>query len=217
MASTVQTILGEATSLAGAVALAYFNTNKNQRYIGPIIAPVVVSEVHDDSAIFTDHPVEDGTIISDHMYLLPQKVDISIIYSQSSGSLLVNPFGFSPLPGLSEYYHKFLVLQESMSLFNINTGKRFYENMQIENIHVVTDVHSENMLKLTIRCRQIIVVSTSTTNTQEATPNNQSNALATASPTQSGNTALVNPSTATTTATNSAINTFNSTISVPVP
>lgn len=132
----------------------------------------VISEHHNDTLTVTDHPVEHGAVISDHAFANPRRVDVNIAY--------VEDFSQS----LRDIYQKFVVLQRSRELFNIVTGKRAYENMIIESLEETTDARTENILNLTARCREIIIVETQIVQPPAA---NQTNAKSTAEPEQGGN------------------------------
>lgn len=165
------------TSLAigaapGVIADTLFKS-KSTRAIGSITAPCVVSETHEDQYTITDHPVQSGAIISDHMYAQPKRVDIEVIYSQSTANSALNAvaaiagFGSTGVT-LREYYNQFLALQASKTPFDIVTGKRSYSNMVIESISVRTDRETENLLSLNLRCREIIIVTTDITSLDNA-------------------------------------------------
>ena len=63
--SVAQLAVG-AAALAGVTLLNIFTPNK--RKIGSLKGFCTVSEHHSDTAIITDHPVEFGAPISDHMF-----------------------------------------------------------------------------------------------------------------------------------------------------
>ena len=140
------TLAGLATSALGALLspVAF-------RSIGNIVAPCTLAEHHSDTLTITDHPVEIGAQISDHAFLNPVTVDIVVGW----GSGL-------PFP-LTLIYEQLLQLQASRIPFKIVTGKRRYESMLMESIEVSTDADTENILRVFLRCIQIIIVSTSAT------------------------------------------------------
>lgn len=139
------------------------------RSIGGIVAPCTLVEHHSDTLTITDHPVEIGAQITDHSFLNPVAVDIVIAW----GSGLHVP--------LRQIYQQLLTLQSSRQPFDIITGKRKYTSMLMESIEETTDQDTENILRVTLRCRQVILVSTSATPLPNAA--NQSNPASTA-PTQ---------------------------------
>lgn len=124
------------------------------RSIGGFVANVTVEEVHTDELAVTDHPVERNSVISDHAYKRPEQVTIRAGYSNSSPQGLSNP------NYINDTYTQFLALQESREPFEIITGKRFYQNMMMTRLHVVTDEKNENILMMTVDCREVIIVDT---------------------------------------------------------
>ncbi len=54
------------------------------RSMGTFVADCVVEERHDDSWVITEHPVEQGSVISDHIYKLPATVTLSYLWSMAS-------------------------------------------------------------------------------------------------------------------------------------
>lgn len=190
MASLVPSLQPTGLSIASLAALTLFKTNS--RAIQDIIAPTVISERHNDTIVITDHPTEKGSVISDHAYALPKRVDIEVVYSLSGGVTALQEIGAligtnqSP-KSLKEYYKQFLDLQTGLmngtvSPFKIETGKRSYNNMVIESIEVETDKDTENLLRLFLRCREVIIVSTTVTNNNDV----QKNPATTGTPIQRG-------------------------------
>ena len=142
------------------------------RKIGTIQAPCTIFEHHDDHLQITDHPVELGAQISDHAYKLPKRVDIEIGWDKLD------------IQARSMTYEQIIKLQESVTPMSIVTGKRIYKNMLIESVGVVTDADSENILRVNLGCREVIIVQTQITNMAPAA--NQANPQATAAPQNSG-------------------------------
>lgn len=87
------------------------------------------------------------------------------IANQVSGAL--GGPSFSSVTGnqqksIKEVYQDLLTLQAERTLIDVLTGKRNYKNMLIESIMETTNVDTENSLLLTIKLREVIVVSTRT-------------------------------------------------------
>ena len=135
--------IGTAAPFVGGSALSF-------RSIGGIIAQCTIEERHTDTMTVTDHPVEMGAKISDHAFMNPVEVDITIGWGTGQ---------FTPL---SQIYQQLLDLQSSAKPFHIVTGKRKYSNMLITSIGVSTDGDTENALKVYLTCREVIIVQTQT-------------------------------------------------------
>lgn len=153
----------------------------NPRNIGPFIADVTISERHRDELVITKHPVETGSVISDHAFKLPIRVIITVGFSNSN----------SQANGDANYiktvYQNFLTLQANRTLFDVTTGKRSLQNLLIQYINEFTSEQTENAMILEIGCEEIILASTTTVSTSgTSTPNNQANPASTAAPANQG-------------------------------
>jgi hypothetical protein len=125
------------------------------RSIGGFPAQVVIEEVERDELTITEHPVEQGAPIADHAFKRPSEVTIRAGWSATeAGDLSADGGGI---------YSILLRMQAALQPFNVFTGKRSYKDMLIASLAVETDEKSEFALMATITCRQIILVSTSTT------------------------------------------------------
>lgn len=73
-------------------------------------------------------------------------------------------------------YQQLLFLQSSRSLFDVYTGRRHYTNMVCKSLAVQNDFKTENALYITVTCRQVILVNTSTVRlSKEVLKNPQAN------------------------------------------
>jgi hypothetical protein len=126
------------------------------RKIGDLIANVTVEEIHSDELIITEHPVEQGSEISDHAYKRPAEVMIRCGWSDD------DPESQGDFQYVQTVYYKLLDLQSRFQLIDILTGKRVYHNMLLRQLTVTTDVKSQTALMLTAVCRQVIFATTTT-------------------------------------------------------
>ena len=183
-----------------------YTTSDGQTSGYKIVAPCNISEHHIDQNVITEHPVEYGAPINDHKYQLMPRVDISIAFSQSGN--LLRALG-SAIPGVSslpisvfgnltqqpktiqQYYQIFLNMKNEGNLIKIVTGKRKYENMVIDEIDTITNADMENAIILNVKCRQILIVFTSISNTSGVPMTDWNTKVA--SPSQSGLTQLDTP------------------------
>lgn len=147
-----------------------------KRSIGGIVAQVTIEEVHHDDLEITDHPVEQGAIISDHAFSRPSEVTIRCAWSNSpSASSLVEGVAgaaSSTVSGVQslvtgntassvrDVYAKLIELQRSRLPFDVFTGKRVYRNMLVKSLTVTTDKEHEQSLLVTATLRQVIIVQT---------------------------------------------------------
>lgn len=147
-------------------------TTNNRSFAG-FTGLMTISEQSRDTIAVTSHPVEDGSVISDHAYVQPKQVTISFGYGAGTlsvssigglidkGAKLIaggeNPFSFSSI-SLSDMYDKILKLQSDRVPLTLVTGKRKYSNMLIESISNETNSTSENILLLEISLIEVIIV-----------------------------------------------------------
>lgn len=124
------------------------------RRIGTLIPGIVIEEDHEDALTITDHPVEQGAIISDHAFKNPASLTINCAWSNTQADL----FDFSETY-IFGIYGELLTMQASRQLLTIITGKRMYSNMLLEVITTSSGSRTEYQLPVQLQCRQIIVVS----------------------------------------------------------
>jgi hypothetical protein len=177
-----------------------------------IAAQATIEEKHLDEMEITEHPVEQGAAITDHMYKLPARVSLQLGWSDSlslsSGMLgstvnsvaingpsaLVDSAG-GPGPttqslitgsgvlGIRAIYDRLLEMQQFRTLFTLYTGKRVYRNMVCRSLSTVSDFRNAHTLPITMECQEIILVNT---RTAPLPANQQANPSATASPVNKG-------------------------------
>jgi len=166
MSGFLQTGIGIAASLGGELVSAFFSPRRSiNSQLGSFSLYVTIEERHHDELVITDHPVEQGAAISDHAYKKPSELTMTIGWSNSSlasiGTLQFGNYSRST-------YQDLLDLQKSRTLFDVSTGKRRYSNMLIQSLSTTTDAKTENSLIVTLHCREVIIVQTTTTQLQPA-------------------------------------------------
>jgi hypothetical protein len=156
------------------------------------IPDATIEEVHSAELDITDHPVEQGTSISDHAFKRPEELIVTAGWSDSPNNSglqnqiigaaansspalkaiigaaeavngVVNLFGSNGQASPSKAaYLKLLDIQANRFLFTIFTGKRVYRNMIVKSLSTTTDAKTENSLIIRIGCRQILMAQTQT-------------------------------------------------------
>lgn len=121
-----------------------------------ISADAVITERHLDESVITEHPVEQGSVISDHIFGLPAKLDLTYVWSPASDANNTQDPQF-----MSSLYSTLLQLKANATLFRVVTGKRVYENMAIRSIAETTDKDTENILSLSLELQEILMATTS--------------------------------------------------------
>lgn len=159
------------------------------RNIGPFVADITISERHRDEMMITQHPIEIGSVISDHAFKKPIKVLITVGFSNSDFQ------AFGDFNYVQTIYQNFLTLQQNAIPFSVTTGKRTLNNMLIEYINELTNEQTENGLILELSCQEVILVSTSTATTSptgvSSSSSNLTNPSVNAAPAQMGSQQLL--------------------------
>lgn len=163
---------------------------ENASSITQIITQMTIEEVHSDEMEITEHPVEQGTTISDHAFARPSEVVITMAWSNSPNSsgplnqILGAAANASPLlqkvigageaingllhafssgdPVVKQKYQAILKLYNDRRIFDVYTGKRVYKNMLIKSLATTTDAKTENSLILRMALKQILMAQTQT-------------------------------------------------------
>jgi hypothetical protein len=192
--------LGNAVA-AGQILIQLLTHKPRRGFSDPLVDPTgtnlfvpdaTIEEVHNTELEITDHPVEQGTTISDHAFKRPEELIITAGWSDSPNNSglknqilgaaanaspalqavigaaeaingVVNLFGSNGSSTPSKAaYLKLLDMQSNRFLFTIYTGKRAYRNMIIKSLATTTDAKTENSLIIRIGCRQILMAQTKT-------------------------------------------------------
>jgi hypothetical protein len=161
----------------------YLQGGAPYRAINDIIADVTVKEAGVDKLTITKHPVEYGASITDHAFVEPAELTLSIGFSDSG-----NYDGY-----VSDAYQALLALQATRQPFTVYTGKRVYQNMLISNIAQTTDQETEYTLNIVVSLQVILFVSLSTSTLPPT--DQQSSPQATAEPVNNGAVATQPPPT----------------------
>lgn len=133
----------------------------------------VISEQHQSSATVTQHPVEYGVNIADHVIKQPQKIIINGIVTNSPfpGQL------FNKLPGGAKFgtqalsvltgsrvrdaYAGLIALQNERLPVRLQTGLLVYDNMVLTDVSAPNDL--EGNLKVTLTFTEVFIVNGETT------------------------------------------------------
>jgi hypothetical protein len=123
------------------------------RYLGPITALMTIRESGTDTLQITQHPVAAGAQITDHSFMDPARLDLTMMATNAQSQ----PWGEDYV---TTVYQKLRDLQSSRLKFPIQTGKRLYQNMLISSISMTNDQSTEHALMLQISCQEVIIVET---------------------------------------------------------
>lgn len=133
------------------------------RRVGALIFDATFSEQHEWSLEITDSPIETGATISDHAYMLPDRVTISAGVSDTP---LHIPFSDIFNDGSSKRSVKALDvlrdLMKSAEPFSVQTGLRLYDNMVCKRISFGQDADTANALIFVAELRAVEITQTQT-------------------------------------------------------
>ena len=135
--------------------------------IGVIEFDCSKSETHTSENEITDHPVEDGSVMSDHIRELPDGVEINGLVSDTPIVYLASQRAESPVkasenasvPAVDdrskEAYTKIRELKSKKVLIDCVTSLRTYNNVTITRLVVTRDADTGRVLDCTVTLREI--------------------------------------------------------------
>lgn len=113
-----------------------------------------ITEKHKSSAQVTQHPVEQGADISDHVRSKPSELEIT-------GLITDYPIGQTPQVGRAASIYRLMEnAQANGSQFDITTSTKFYQGMVIESLTSDKDKDLAGAIRFVMSCIQIIEVET---------------------------------------------------------
>ncbi len=130
-----------------------FTPNPGRRVaIGAITLDATVRESHEFSATITDHPIEDGGFVTDHVYENPRIVSIE-------GEITNSPVVFlNFLGGISdrkiEAYDQLLELYHKRDVLTVVTGLKVYTDMVIANLSFPRNQQTGQRLQFTAEFKE---------------------------------------------------------------
>lgn len=126
-----------------------------------------LEEVHTGAAETTDHPVEDGADITDHIRRKPDELTLKCMVSNNQLIYLAGFRGTPIVPGgdpakRAEDAYKWLreVKDQGLLLEVSTTLRETYENMAIVGMSVVRDKDKSTVLEVDLTLREIIIATT---------------------------------------------------------
>lgn len=121
--------------------------------VGGIELDVTLEEVHGRSAGITDHPIESGSMIQDHITNMPRML-------QMTGFVTNSPVAFfSVFEAAERVQGTFDALEElydSRQPFTVISGFRVYENMAFESLDMPRN--REGALRFSAQMKQLTIV-----------------------------------------------------------
>lgn len=122
--------------------------------IGNITVDAVLSETHRFASSITENPVENGSIYSDNVVLLPVVLEMECRISDATAS-----FARFNYPGRSNESYKDLVrLQTKREVFSVITGINIYQNMLFEELSIPRAAADGQSIRFSAVLKEILVV-----------------------------------------------------------
>jgi len=136
--------------------------------IGVVQLDASISENHEDEADITNHPIEDGGEITDHIRKLPITFSLNGRVTNTPLVYLASQFAKSPVTTdnvkaddrVAAAYDKLQEIQKTGELVTVVTSLRTYESMAIKNISVVRNAETGNVLDCTLVMQEVLIVKT---------------------------------------------------------
>lgn len=123
-----------------------------------------ISENHSSELELTDHPIEVGADVTDHMRLRPNTFAMSAIISNrpivKDASTSPGIRGGSPLERAEDAYREMLRWQSDGLLLTVITTLRTYENTVLQSISPTRDASTGQILQAQLVFREILTAET---------------------------------------------------------
>ena len=148
--------------------------NSSRVSLDSVVLDATTTETHTGTAQVTDHPVEDGADISDHIIQQPDQIDIVGIVTNTPigiveriGNILAGAESGGPAGAASaafdperaeDAYNVLRELKDTGTLVTITTKLRTYENMAITRVSVSRDARTGDAVPLAISAREVRTV-----------------------------------------------------------
>lgn len=146
--------------------------------IGVVTLDASIEETHTVASEVTEHPVEEGVSISDHIRRLPETLEINGVVTNHPIFLLPSITAPSPIGGdtaaqsdrVKAAYDQLRKIHDDGDLIKVITSLREYENMVITGFSTIRNAPNGNVMNATISLREVLTAKTETT--QAPTPVN---------------------------------------------
>src|SRR3989338_6434358 len=130
---------------------------KPKAAIGELILDVAISETHTLQARATEHPVESGCNIIDHIQILPDSIQFEGIISNTPTAFLGTPI-FNTGHYADEAFNQLEALMKSGQPIQIVTSLKTYKNMALENLTIKRSAANSDALCFSCSAKEIRMV-----------------------------------------------------------
>ena len=125
--------------------------------IGEVTCDALIYEEHHHQAKIAEHPVENGSVITDHVQTLPLSVSVEGVISNTPLSYIIMPLkstGNRAQEAFEQLEHIFAAREP----IAIATTLKSYGNMVLESLEVKSDSRTQASLRFKCKARQIQIV-----------------------------------------------------------
>lgn len=117
-------------------------------------------EVHSGSSQLTDHPVEDGSVVTDHVIDQPDELALNCLMSNypilflASARAQPSVEGGDPRSRAEDAYRAIVRLRKTATVMTVGTSLRDYDGLLIKGESVTRDKDTSNILDIQINLRE---------------------------------------------------------------
>jgi hypothetical protein len=141
---------------------------KDKARIGLVQLDASVEETHVDTAEVSEHPVETGVNVADHVRRLPPSLDIQGVVTNTPVIFLASLQAESPLLGslkrtsdrVGAAYDELQRIMQDGEAVTVATSLRFYADMILTSLSVARNAQNGNSLNVTMSLKKIIKAET---------------------------------------------------------
>jgi len=138
---------------------------KTRAVVGLVQFDASLSESHLSEADITDHPVEEGANIADHIRNRPDSIEINGVVTNTPIAYLASLTAKSPLTSdlgsvddrVETAYQELLRIKNAGELVEVITSLRTYKNMVLKSVSVVRDQANGNILNTSVALREMLI------------------------------------------------------------
>jgi hypothetical protein len=112
--------------------------------LSPLPLDVVITEKHTSELDITEIPIESGSRITDHAFVLPKKLTLEAASENAAAA-----------------YNALVAIQETRAPFTLVTGLYVYTNMLIKQLSATRDKIYSRVLNCSVELQEILIASTS--------------------------------------------------------
>ena len=135
--------------------------------VGLVQFDASISETHNRESEITEHPVEFGANVTDHVRARPKTIEINGLITDTPVVFLASLLAESPVKGsfipsfsrVGDAYDEFERMIDFAQTVDVVTSLTEYSNMAIESCSVVRDASRGNVLDCSLSLKEIVIAS----------------------------------------------------------